>query len=477
MGGHPPVAPRSTGVAGGHAGADVLDKPLALRDIEPEDAASRMLRTLQANILHPHVRTHLRLVALQIDEPFAARRALAGLATHLKSAADQFAELNAYRSSGEPGSAYAGVGISASGYERLGVDPAEWPGDPAFRSGMRQRNLGDPDPQRWESGYREPIDALVVVGSHSKKLTARKVREVMKELGDSVRVVARETGRTLTNANGDGIEHFGYVDGRSQPLFIEEDLEHERETTDGVDIWNPLVPLREVLVADPGAGRRGESFGSFLVYRKLEQNVRAFKKQEARIAGKLGLTGGDAERAGALLVGRFEDGTPVALQSADGMHHPVPNNFTYAGDPVGMRCPYAGHIRRMNARPEAIGARTVIARRGQGYGVHKDDPADDDLARKPTRGVGLLFMAVVARIEDQFEAVAAHRERRRRRGVRSRDGAGRDPDAKPPVSLPETWGGPVSGEKVVAAKPCVTMRGGEYFFLPSIDSLIRLGKE
>ena len=71
-------------------------------------------------------------------------------------------------------------------------------------------------------------------------------------------------------------------------MFIEEDLEHERDTTDGVDNWNPLVPLREVLVADPGAARPGESFGSFLVYRKLEQNVRAFKKQEARIAGKLG---------------------------------------------------------------------------------------------------------------------------------------------------------------------------------------------
>ena len=122
-------------MAGGHAGADVLDTPLALRDLEPEDAASRMLRTLQANILHPHVRTHLRVLALRIDHPLAARRALAQVAAHLKSAADQFDELNAYRASGEPGSAYAGMGLSASGYERLGVDPAEWPGDPAFRSG------------------------------------------------------------------------------------------------------------------------------------------------------------------------------------------------------------------------------------------------------------------------------------------------------------------------------------------------------
>ena len=78
------------------------------------------------------------------------------------------------------------------------------------------------------------------------------------------------------------------------------------------------MPLREVLVADPGAARPGESFGSFLVYRKLEQNVRAFKKQEARIAGKLGLKGEDAERAGALLVGRFEDGTPVGSSRRTG---------------------------------------------------------------------------------------------------------------------------------------------------------------
>ena len=45
----------------------------------------------------------------------------------------------------------------------------------------------------------------------------------------------------------------------------------------------------------------------------------------------------------------------------------------------------------------------MIARRGQGYGVRSDDPRDDDLASKPARGVGLLFMAVVAGIEQQFE--------------------------------------------------------------------------
>jgi hypothetical protein len=159
------------------------------------------------------------------------------------------------------------------------------------------------------------------------------------------------------------------------------------------------------------------------------------------------------------------------------MHNPVPNNFTYAADPAGTRCPYAGHIRRMNARPADVGERIVIARRGQGYGIRKDDPAGEDPADKPTRGVGLLFMAVVARIEDQFEVLQLTANGDVDGVFDPVMGQVRDPDVKPPVSLPRAWGGAAASEKVVAVKPSVTMRGGEYFFLPSIDSLIRLGKE
>ena len=131
----------------------------------------------------------------------------------------------------------------------------------------------------------------------------------------------------------------------------------------------------------------------------------------------------------------------------------------------------------MNARPDAVAERTVIARRGQGYGIRKDDPNGEGLAGKPTRGVGLLFMAVVARIEDQFEALQLTANGEVDGVFDPVMGQVRDPDAKPPVSLSGTWGGPADPEKAVAVKPCVTMRGGEYFFLPSIDSLIRLGEE
>jgi Dyp-type peroxidase family len=453
---------------------ELLGSPLTLRDLDPEDTASRMLHALQANILHAHVRTHLRLLALRIEAPYAARRGLSDVARGMKTAARQFEELRAYRTTRQPGSAYVGVALSASGYERLHVPHARWPDDPAFREGMRRRNLGDPAPAHLEEAYREGLDALIMIGSHSRELTDRKTCEVLAELGASISVVADEVGRTLTNADGNGIEHFGYADGRSQPLFVEEDLEHERATTDGTERFDPLVPLDQVLVRDPGVDGAEHCFGSFLVYRKLEQHVRAFAEQEARIARQLHLTGADAERAGAMLVGRFEDGTPLSLAGSDGMCDPIPNDFNFADDPAGARCPYAAHIRRMNPRTDGT-PRTVLARRGQAYGERADNPNDGDIATKPTHGVGLLFLAVVARIEEQFEALQL--------AANGDDGGPFDPvagqwrslDTDPEIALARRWDDPREAATSLPLEPVVSFRGGEYLFLPSVEFLIGLG--
>jgi deferrochelatase/peroxidase EfeB len=312
------------------------------------------------------------------------------------------------------------------------------------------------------------------VGSHGDELTAAKVAEVHTALGTSMRVVAEETGTNLTNAAGDGIEHFGYIDGRSQPLFIEEELTRERETTDGVDRWNPLVPLSHVLVPDPAVAGADHAFGSYLVYRKLEQNVRAFKEQEARLAGELDLTGENAERAGGLLIGRFEDGTPLALASEAGMGDPVPNDFTYDDDADGARCPLGAHIRVMNARVADPAERVVIARRGQGYGVRTDDLEDEDLASKPTGGVGLLFMAVVAGLEQQFEAL--------QRAANGEDGSPFDAvmgqcPATASVTLSGHWDDAHAPSRQLTVEPLVRLLGGEYCFLPSIDFLLGLGED
>jgi Dyp-type peroxidase family len=419
-----------------------------------------MLASLQSNIVHPHVRTHLRLLALRVELPAAARNGLARIAADMKSAMQQLDELRAFRAQRLPGTAYVAIGISASGYARLGIEGSHWPADPAFRAGLQQRALQDPDPHSWEPAYRDGIDLLVSVGSHDDELTERKVREVMEILGDSVRLLTEERGCNLENADGIGIEHFGYVDGRSQPVFVE----LEPETTNR---WNPLVPLSHVLVADPGVDAGDHAYGSYLVYRKLEQDVRAFKQQEARIAGELGLTGDDAERVGALLVGRFEDGTPVTLSETDGMR-PVPNDFTYEHDGAGTRCPYGAHIRLVNPRDADPAHRTVIARRGQSYGARTEE--------LPAGGVGLLFMAVVAQIEHQFETLQR---------AANGDGGGPfdaimgqalDRDDPPRALLSSRWGDAQGTPDACALDPVVSLRGGEYLFLPSIEFLKGLSR-
>jgi hypothetical protein len=66
-------------------------------------------------------------------------------------------------------------------------------------------------------------------------------------LTDGITVLGEELGRSLVNADGHGIEQFGYVDGRSQPLFLDEDNKDETDEQDGTDNWDPAFPLGQVI--------------------------------------------------------------------------------------------------------------------------------------------------------------------------------------------------------------------------------------
>ncbi len=451
---------------GGHTGSDSLTEPLALRGRSP--GRIPLLAALQPNILRPHVRDHLRLLLIRVDDGAAARAALARIARDpglMKTAADHFDEVAQHRTAKADGTAFVGIGLSLSGYEGLGVEDDRRPADPAFRAGMRARGdlLLDPDPRAWD--YTDRIDGMILVGSHTEELTEQRVQRVRAAL-EGIEVVAEETGATLRNADGAAIEHFGYLDGRSQPLFVREDAEREREQTDGTSVWDPLVALGRVLVPDPGV-TEPDRFGSYLVYRKLEQNVRAFEATERLVAQLLALSGDDEERAGAMLVGRFEDGTPVAIGSAGRSPIPVPNNFTYADDPHGAKCPHFAHVRVMNDRSTAPGERTVIARRGQTYGARPDLGRSG--AAAPTAGVGLLFMAVASDIETQFE-----RLQRRANGGGADAGdpvIGQAPGGGAALHFPLRWGEDAMRPCADALTRAVTMKGGEYLFLPSITFL------
>jgi Dyp-type peroxidase family len=348
--------------------------------------------------------------------------------------------------------------------------------------------LHDPCVNAWETAYQRRIDAMVLLADNDENLLLREARQLLDTVKPIANVCAIEHGRTLRDKHGANIEHFGYVDGRSQPLFFAEGVKREKGENDGTSVWNPAAGPNLVLVREPN--RAETDCGSYLVFRKLEQNVRAFKEREEELAEALRLTGEDEERAGALAIGRFEDGTPVVLLKTEGLHDPIPNNFTYADDPDGLKCPLHAHIRKVNPRgeldkklqippdsPEREGMRRV-ARRGIPYGIREKEPKDDpSIDELPTAGVGLLFMCYQRDIAHQFEYLQAQLANKPNHLT---DQTGIDPiigqvqrGAEVLQQWPTQWGtcrGQCTPEPF-SFYGFVTLKGGEYFFAPSISFL------
>ena len=229
-----------------------------------------MLQQLQPNILKGHVRDHLSVIFLHFDVQDEGRAFLRAVHAMMKSAQKHLDEVQQFKIDGTDGTPYVGVGLTAAGYAALGV--ATVPGDARFAQpgGMKGSRAGLQDPvvSTWDRAYRGEIHAVVLVGdaqNHQQRYeTAR--HAVLGVLTDGISVLGEELGRSLLNANGHGIEHFGYVDGRSQPLFLDEDIKDETDEQDGTDNWDPAFPLKQVIVQDPAAPDPSVHFGSYFVY-------------------------------------------------------------------------------------------------------------------------------------------------------------------------------------------------------------------
>ena len=470
-----------------------LNAPLSWESAAGDDSA--MLDALQPNIVKGHTREFLTLLFIRFDDGAAAREFLRQLVDPtsgkplMKSAKVHLDEVKRFKMTGTPGTAYVGVGLTARGYGKLGIATGSQPADPSFQAGMQKAGLGDPATSSWDAQFKGELDAVVLVGDELERPRNKALTEMRRILANFPKVVlvGEQKGHGLHNKNGDGIEHFGYVDGRSQPIFLTEDLDAERLRSDGTTNWDPAFALNRVIVSDPAAPDPNLHFGSYFIYRKLEQNVRQFKTEEKKLAARLKLTGAEAERAGAMLVGRFEDGTPLTSQFADGSHNPVPNDFNFDSDPNGGKCPFFAHIRKVNPRgsggfePHEQERLHIMARRGQTYGIRTDDPNDGRLNNKPKQGVGLLFMAFNVDIANQFEF--AQKTWANNPGFpKAPSKPGLDPiigqGVRTDIDCPINWGADFSDpgqHKMTKPVPqTVTMKGGEYFFMPSLPFLAAL---
>jgi len=452
-----------------------------------------LLGNLQGNILHGHGRDHSIHIFLQFKDgkQIAVKQWINGLAKDITSAQQQLDERERYRRYGIPGRLFMSFFLSAKGYTYL---LPEHENNKTFLSSMKesQHRLDDRPWQYWENGYQNDIHAMVLLADNDEPFLLQEARKLLDGVKARAEICTVEQGRVLRNAQGYSIEHFGYIDGRSQPLFFQRDVDREIQEAGGWNVWDSGAGPNLVLAPDPHGRRQYESngvvkyydSGSYLVFRKLEQNVRAFKEREQKLAQALELGGKDTERAGALVLGRFQDGTPLVLQSAAGQSTPVPNNFTYDADPHGQKCPLHAHIRKVNPRQNKQSIQRIV-RRGITYGTRQKEPKyDPSFEELPSRGVGLLFMCYQNNIAQQFEFIQmrwANKSTFRRAGTGIDPIAGqrgrRNTSELGQQKWPAQWDEPPEQHTPFDFYDFVTLQGGEYFFAPSIYFLQDLGNE
>jgi len=235
--------------------------------------------------------------------------------------------------------------------------------------------------------------------------------------------------------------------------------------------------------------------GTYLVFRKLVQDVPAFWKYCETIAANLPNPTADAippEFIGAKMVGRWRSGAPLALcpfadDPALALDSDLVNNFGYsAEDPKGFGCPMGAHMRRANPRDtlstlDPAGSRVVVdhhrvLRRARSYGAPYEDPTT---AEPDGEERGLLFFCVSADIARQFEFV----QQTWMMDPKFAD-MWNEPD---PITGQEAnvYGDPATGAEFTIPQKTgrirlrsvpqfITVAAGAYFFLPGIAALQRI---
>ncbi|QIE41219.1 peroxidase [Rhodobacteraceae bacterium SC52] len=325
-------------------------------------------------------------------------------------------------------------------------------------------------------------------------------------------------------------EHFGLTDGIGDPVFEGQyppELEKEavigrgkwmgRETG-----WQPLA-TGEFLLGHPDESQELPPAamppnvmqnGSFMVFRKLHENVGSFNAfidtQAQGFARVMGVDQVEArETILAKMVGRWSDGVPVAtapgfddwlkVRSAHGLDDENPakamaaqraylkstaaSDFRYGDDMGGFKCPGGAHMRRVNTRDyldplnqpgkknkdatTQLNKRRRILRRGLPYGPDDTAHKDDDTEQ------GVAMMIIGTSIFRQFEFV---QQQWIQYGLDFHQGNNTCPllgdhSLHKRFTIPSD---PKSGKPpyvMGGLKTFVETRGGDYFFVPSMTAL------
>lgn len=340
-------------------------------------------------------------------------------------------------------------------------------------------------------GPRRPVDVLVIAAGGSTNGALDVIRMFETDAAQWIGARHIEALRPLEGAT----EHFGFRDGISQPAifgtFAGEPFEADRRPME-VDrprttSDNDLVWPGEIWFGYPRASQVGPTFrgtlrtlcdgptadfahnGSLLVYRRLTQDVAAFRAFTDGAAANLWPQRGvrlSGEHLRAMMIGRKRTGGPVAL-NAD--RRDTPNSFTFAGDAMQKECPFSAHIRKVNPR-SGSDFETVprILRRGAPFGPPFDADAED-----PPGVRGLAFLGYQSSFDRQFLRITSD-------WVNSpsapNTAGGHDPViGQVPPGGSRTFDGPTASDPTwtvdVGTASWVAVTGGAFLFSPSINAL------
>lgn len=495
-----------------------------MEKIEWEDVQGIVLSGYQCLPCSAYVLWHFQPVACALK-----KRWLAGLVKKLTPAALE-----------DPGKQAVNLALTASGLRHLGITASDLNSfSLEFLEGMspqpngnkdipRRTNvlgdLGASSPELWDWGgwrKRRDIDGLLLLfAGDDTSLNALIQAEIaaMQGIADGAPIVLK--GRFYPDMK----EHFGYVDGLSQPKIKGRPGKKKHKAThkDPARIRpGSEVAPGEFLLGYPnerrarignGHDRDIRRNGTYLVFRQLEQNVEAFNAFLSNVAKDVGE---NEEWVAARLLGRWRNGDPlipkwptaqansqetgawaadagpknaqatcprepaVAYADATGANAKKAkskNDFLYYyEDRSGLMCPIGAHIRRANPRdslppdPETalrLSKMHRIIRRGRPYGERLQAGVPGAGAEKTERG--MLFIALNADIAGQFEMIQhSWLNNPHVNGLYT----GTDPISHFSDDQSITIQSRPANLQIRRPAPFVTVRGGAYFFLPGLPAL------
>jgi Dyp-type peroxidase family len=305
-------------------------------------------------------------------------------------------------------------------------------------------------------------------------------------------------------------EHFGYTDGIGDPVFEGLPGRAGRVIGRGKLMkngeWAPLETGEFILghkdeaneyPAAPSPQLLSRN-GTFMVYRKLHENVGTFNAFLEKEGQKYP---GGKELLAAKFVGRWRDNGAPIVSAPDASskaewdakfaaaspteRDKMLSGFTFANDMDGAKCPFSSHLRRINPRdalefnpkafetPSALANRRRVMRRGLPYGDVKDPARDDG-------NHGIVIMMLNSSISRQFEFVQqqwinygndfkAGNDKEIILGNHSDDLSSR--------AVLEVEADSDRAPYFLSKIPrMVETRGGDYFFIPSMTALRMIAK-